>query len=58
MRAQGLTQSALAEKMGVSKQYISHLMTGHRNPGLDSLEKAATALGVEASWLISGKSEV
>ena len=49
----GITQSQLAQQMGVTRQYISHLMTGHRNPGLDTLEKTANALDVPATWLIS-----
>lgn len=53
-----LTQSDLAKLMGVHKQYVSHLMTGVRNPGFDSLEKAAEALGVDPAELISEKIKV
>jgi len=52
------SQTDLANAMGVKKQYVSHLLTGFRNPGFDSLEKAAEALGVDPKDLISEKIRV
>lgn len=49
------SQQDLANQLGVGKSYVSQLMTGHRNPGLDTLESVAKAVNVEATWLISEK---
>lgn len=45
-REKGLTQEALAEKSGLSQQYISGLENGLRNPTIVTLYELATALGV------------
>ncbi len=49
----GWSQQDLADELGIGKAYVSHLMTGHRNPGLETLESVAKVLAVDASWLIS-----
>ena len=45
-REKGLTQETLAEKSGLSQQYISGLENGLRNPTIVTLFELATALGV------------
>ena len=45
-REKGLTQEALAEKSGLSQQYISGLENGLRNPTIVTIYELATALGV------------
>jgi transcriptional regulator with XRE-family HTH domain len=45
-REKGLTQEALAERSGLSQQYISGLENGLRNPTIVTLYELATALGV------------
>lgn len=45
-KEKGLTQEALAEKSGLSQQYISGLESGHRNPTIVTLYELANALGV------------
>jgi transcriptional regulator with XRE-family HTH domain len=45
-RAKGLTQEQLAEKSGLSQQYISGLEQGKRNPTIVTVFEVATALGV------------
>ena len=45
-KEKGLTQEALAEKSGLSQQYISGLENGRRNPTIVTLYELATALGV------------
>lgn len=42
----GLTQEELAEKSGLSQQYISGLENGLRNPTIVTVYELATALGV------------
>lgn len=49
------TTADLAEAAGMSASYLSQLMNGHRNPGFESLEAIAEALGVDPSELISKK---
>jgi len=53
----GWNQQDLANATGKQKQYVSFLLTGRRQPGLDTLELFAEALDVEPSWLISDFSE-
>ncbi len=48
----GLTQEALAERLKCTPSFVSQLLSGHRNPGLNSLEDFAKALQIEASELI------
>lgn len=43
----GLTQEELAERSGLSQQYISGLESGKRNPTVLTLFELATALDVE-----------
>ncbi|WP_245612297.1 helix-turn-helix transcriptional regulator [Sphingomonas changbaiensis] len=45
-RQKGLTQEQLAERSGLSQQYISGLEQGRRNPTVVTLFELATALGV------------
>lgn len=42
-----LTQSALAEKMGCSQQYISKILKGKENLSLESIWKIETALDID-----------
>ena len=44
MKAVGLNQTQLAEKLHVSKSYISQILKGKRNMTLESLVKLAEAL--------------
>ena len=45
-KERGLTQEQLAEKSGLSQQYLSGLEKGRRNPTILTLYEIATALGV------------
>lgn len=45
-KAKGLTQEQVAERSGLSQQYLSGLESGRRNPTLITLFEVATALGV------------
>jgi len=44
--AAGLTQAALAERMGVDRAYVSGLELGQRNPTVVTLWHITKALGV------------
>ena len=45
-RARKLTQEQLAERSGLSQQYLSSLERGQRNPSIVTIYVVATALGV------------
>lgn len=50
-----LSQTNLAERLGVTRTAVSHWEAGRSNPSTKHLEKIANVLGVDPSWLISGK---
>lgn len=45
-KEKGFTQEALAERSGLSQQYISGLENGSRNPTIVTLFELSSALGV------------
>lgn len=49
----GLSQEALAEKIGVSRQAISKWETGEASPEVGKLLMLARAFGVTTDWLLS-----
>jgi DNA-binding XRE family transcriptional regulator len=49
--AAGLTQTALAERSGIDRTYLSDLEAGRRNPTVTTLARLAKALGVRPSYL-------
>ena len=51
-RAQGLSQEALAEKIGVSRQALGKWEKDIALPGLDNLQAAAQVLGVSVDTLL------
>lgn len=53
----GVTQKALAEKIGVSTTSLSRIITYEQKPSLDTLEKIASALGVSVSDLFAAPKE-
>lgn len=51
-RYQGLNQESLAEKLGVSRSYISELESGNRTPSLDLLGRYADVFNIPISSLV------
>ena len=51
-KEKGLTQEQLAERSGLSQQYLSGLEQGRRNPTIVTLYEIASALGVTPVDLI------
>lgn len=49
--AAGLTQAALASKLGTSRTVVCQYETGYRRPRLSRLKEIATALGTTVSAL-------
>lgn len=52
MESLGLSQAALAERLEVTPAFVSQMLSGYRNPGLNSLEDFAKALEIDASDLL------
>ena len=52
-KEKGLTHEALAEKSGLSQQYISGLENGLRNPTIVTLHELASALGISHVDLVT-----
>lgn len=55
MKAQHLTQKALAERMGCTQQYVSKILRGTENLSLDTLTKLEVSLGIQL--IMSGQAE-
>lgn len=53
----GYTQSELGELLGVSRSYVSHLVNGAREPKEQTIKLVAYILGVEETWLRTGKGQ-
>ena len=55
MESEYLKPSALADKIGVNRATISHILSGRNKPSIDFLEKLLnTYPDINANWLISG----
>lgn len=55
-RKSGLSQEALADKLGVSRQAISKWETGTTSPEIDKLLLLANEFNVSTDWLLSNES--
>lgn len=59
LAAENITQSQLADTLGVARASISHIVSGRNKPGYDFFEKMAShypALSLE--WLIAGRGKM
>lgn len=54
----GLTQSELAEKLGIPYQSIGQWERGLRSPKIETLQKIASALGVPLSQLLTQNEQI
>ncbi len=52
IRMSGMTQSALAEKLGVSQQTVSHYVKGDKLPALDTLANLCRILDADANEIL------
>lgn len=56
MKANQLNAASFADRLGVQRSNLSHILTGRNKPSLDFIEKMLIQFPkVNASWLISGQ---
>jgi len=56
MKTQRLTASSFADKVGVQRSGVSHIMSGRNKPSLDFIQKTLNAFPrVNGDWLVSGR---
>lgn len=51
-KMQGLTQSQLAERVGITQAFLAEIEKGRKRPSLEVLEKLCDALGCSADYLL------
>jgi len=51
--AMGITQGELADKVNVTKEFISYIENGHKDPSLSLLRKIAKELNTTVKALIT-----
>lgn len=55
IKANSLTSSEFADKIGIKRSNLSHVLNGRNKPGLDFLSKVINTFpNVSASWLLTG----
>ncbi|MBO4341337.1 MAG: helix-turn-helix transcriptional regulator [Bacteroidales bacterium] len=56
LSAENISQSQLADTLGVARASISHIISGRNKPGFDFLESMAVNFpSLSLEWLITGK---
>ena len=58
MQARRMTQTALADQIGVTQSYVSALRKGQYTPSRRTLNDIATVFGVSPEWLLTGVGDV
>lgn len=54
--AENITQAQLADRLGVARAGVSHILSGRNRPGFDFLEAMAIHFpSVSMDWLLTGK---
>jgi transcriptional regulator with XRE-family HTH domain len=51
-KRRGLTQEKLAEKTGLSQNFIARLETGSKNPSIETIEAIANAIGCDIEEIV------
>lgn len=56
IKTHGLSAASFADKVGVQRSSISHIMTGRNKPSLDFIQKTLKAFPrVNGDWLVTGR---
>ena len=59
LRREDLSSSQFADKIGVQRSSVSHVLSGRNKPGFDFIHKILDAFpGINAEWLITGYGEM
>ncbi len=55
IKANNLTSAEFADRLGIKRSNLSHVLSGRNKPGIDFLSKIIEAYpNVNAAWLITG----
>ena len=57
-RDRGLSQTALADRYGLTSCHIAGFENGERRPNLDQLEKIADTFGVDMAYFLRKKQDI
>ena len=59
LRREDLSSSQFADKIGVQRSSVSHVLSGRNKPGFDFIHKILESFpGINAEWLITGYGEM
>jgi transcriptional regulator with XRE-family HTH domain len=59
LRREDLSSSQFADKIGVQRSSVSHVLSGRNKPGFDFINKILESFpGINAEWLITGIGEM
>ncbi|MDR3093545.1 MAG: helix-turn-helix domain-containing protein [Bacteroidales bacterium] len=59
IKTEGLTPSLFADKLGINRPTVSHVLTGRNNPGYDFIQKILVAFPkLNAEWLLLGNGDM
>ena len=57
--SEGLTASAFADKIGIQRSNVSHILNGRNNPSLELLQKILASFPkYNTEWLVMGRGEI
>ncbi len=58
MRSEGLSAADFADRIGINRSGLSHIMNGRNNPSLDFVMKIHNAFpSISLDWLLDGRGE-
>ena len=59
IKSKNITAASFADRIGVQRSAISHVLSGRNNPSLDFIQRILKAFPeINAEWLIGGKGEM
>ena len=59
LKKESLTPAQLADKIGVQRSSISHILSGRNKPGFDFIQKILLSFpAIDAKWLITGQGTI
>ena len=59
LKVKNITAAVFADKIGVQRSAVSHILSGRNNPSLDFMQRILkTYPDINSDWLINGKGEM